>query len=111
MKQKQEVQNRFHIVNLELNRCVLISVPWVLYERAQNPIFFSSQDQFSCNLQVPLQLVTKPEPGYLMATPQIFIDNQKVLNFDYLTITVLSVMVGKSVAFADKELADGHNYL
>ena len=54
MKQKQEVQNRFHIVNLELNRCFF--VPWVLYARAQNP-------KFLYNLQVPLQLVTKPAPG------------------------------------------------
>ena len=54
MKQKQEVQNRFHIVNLDLNRCFF--VPWVLCARAQNP-------NFLCNLQVPLHLVTKPAPG------------------------------------------------
>ena len=54
MKQKQEVQNRFHIVNLVLNHCFF--VPWVLYARAQNP-------KFLCNLQVPLHLVAKPVPG------------------------------------------------
>ena len=28
-----------------------------------------------------------------------------------INVTVLSMVVGKSIAFADKELADGHNYL